>query len=113
VASKKQDQPARRKFYARLPAATYKKLRRLAKMPPLGIESTSQALFVRLPDSVHTKLRQIASRTPGATGVVASMRNALCSLIADAKSVEVKGRRCMASVCIALIQQAKLTRAKG
>lgn len=99
-----------KRFYARLPAASYRKLRRLAKLPPIPVIGERKALLVRVSPAVYLKLRRLALARSPRTGRIASMQSVVAELI-DAAALE-RGRvqRSMAEVTVELITLARMKR---
>jgi hypothetical protein len=114
VATPSKTPPAPKALYARLPARSYQKLRRLARLPPASnIDGGNKGLLVRVPADLHEKLRRIALGRSVSSGRVVGMQCVLAELIDNAKLAANRQRRSMARVAADLIRTARAGRRNG
>jgi hypothetical protein len=98
-------QDTRRPFYARLPAATYRQLRRLAGLPPVKVPEKRKPFLVRLPEPSYERLRKIAVARSTSSGRIASMRSVLVTMIDDCAGSSLDGCEDMLAVVVSLIDR--------
>lgn len=98
-------QDSRRPFYARLPAPTYRKLRRLAGLSRVKVGKDRKPILVKLPPPSYERLRRIAVARSSASGRIASMLAVLTDMIDDCKLEYIPKCTDMHSVVVSLIER--------
>ena len=97
-------------LYARLPARSYRKIRRLARLPPVAVEGDRKGLLLRMSPDLHEKLRRLALARSASSGRTVGMQSVLADLINRAAIPKKRVKRSMARVANDLIRLARLPR---
>jgi hypothetical protein len=98
-------QDTRKPFYARLPATTYRKLRRLAGLPQVKVPEKRKPFLVRLPEPSYERLRKIAVARSSSSGRIASMRSVVVNMIDGCDASAIDGCDDMLAVVVSLIDR--------
>jgi hypothetical protein len=107
----KRNSIARKGLYARLPARSYRKIRRMARLPPVAVEGDRKGLLLRMSPDLHEKLRRLALARSTSSGKTVGMQSILADLIDRADVPKKRPKRSMARVADELIKLARLPRA--
>lgn len=97
-----------KQFYARLPARTYRKLRRLAQLEPLDVGDNEKVpITFRFHVNTHQRLKRLALRR-SLDGTDTTMQSMLAALINRAKAKDLETRADMHDVVRQLIFREEL-----
>lgn len=102
MAAKYQEKAERKAFFTRLPASTYRKLRRLAKLDPMELEEKGRGIMFRFHTETHDRLKQLAHQC-SLRGDEMTMQSMLTKLIDKAKVQDLETRNDMHDVVRQLI----------
>jgi hypothetical protein len=97
--------PKRKAFFTRLPASTYLKLRKLAKLDSVEVTDDQVGILFRFHPETHKRLKKLAlvRSLDGSEGTEMTMQSMLATLIDRAKAKDLQTREDMHDVVRQLI----------
>jgi hypothetical protein len=108
VTAKSQEKAERKAFFTRLPASTYRKLRKLAKLDPVEVkEEEEKGILFRFHLETHDRLKKL-TLSRSLSGPEMTMQSMLVALIDKAQAKALETRRDMHDVVRQLIYSEKL-----
>jgi hypothetical protein len=108
VSVKSQEKTGRKPFYTRLPASTYRKLRKLAKLDDVEPAAEAVGILFRFHADTHEKLKRLTLQR-SLVGPEMTMQSMLSDLIDKAHVKDLQTRADMHDVVRQLIQAASVS----